>query len=1086
VPTEPNSSPFDGIDPGIAGLSEVLCGGFLKTRGSRGQLEPPLVLVKGPAGSGKTSLAIHIAAQQCQDANCVIFFTLDQPPNKIEHHVRSFACLRELSIGIDDRWLLKSKASQWPDKPPMLLISDFPLFRLEAQQMQQTFVRWILAAVLRPDFFSKFYHHIFDRIEALNDHLRGWEEQFHPRGGGEARVSAVVIDGLIAPLEANELGFKPQKVQRALLAALGDQLRSLGILPIVLAEEGPATLWHDYVADVVIEMSNPGMIDKEPLRRLQVVKARCQPILAGSHVVRISSEQGVIVYPSPGEIVRFRTDKRSLETSEAPEDWCDEQDDQGRVRFEGFNNFMQKTRRGSATLLYGEDQTKKNVLGAAFVAKVCSDVASHDDTASGDHTVTSALYIYGGSVRQKAYDVLELYASHVASQVWDASSGGAFDEVNPPAIVAIEAPRRYETVNEFFRRVIDSVDRNARAGRPISRALICDLASMAFAEDTIQLLREYFSRSGISSLFIYTTTERSPEELREYFDNVIHSERLTLPGAYQRAIGYQVRKRGGSSAPSDDYWRLDILPLEDGDEASVAASQAGGTSTDIEPQEASRYRLSQEGFADLRLSTDKTLTYFPVKLALYAPDKKAKKFWKEQASAEFGVLEGSSFFANYDPQISLFTRDQAESLFEGLVNLPTQPHLESTQVVNCDSYWSRALVNKLERLSDVFEKLGENPRPRLLSQIDATALEKTNQDFVIPHHINFGIYTARVDKLAHFAPPESREHLMSKWGPDAEETLDASVFDRRKREWERFLNDHETTWGDLEIIAEHCVKKSDDRPRFSACWHGRDESLICFLLEVVWEALFADYRDRFEKFDDAEPVEDVAFASKDVVEACARLFEHLVAMKAMPLDRMLDGDAAREASPEKAKDGDEFASQVAGDDAIFQRHWLVTYWQSVERIKRFNGDLRPINHPTLEFATETEEGEKVVRLKTQSICGDWSLGIVKGSPNPQRGAWVIESLTGPIAQSQLQSHGIGASVLKQFSDTGALAHLGKVYRKSKLRSAIAGYHRTRVFLADRVRSIFCSEELVREYLDDKAKGSVTIRHTIRRRLESLR
>ena len=89
----PESRFYDSHTPittGIKGLDDVLCGGFFYSPSVENRPEPPLVLVRGPAGSGKTSLAMHLAVRQCVDQHVAMVFTLDQVPIKIAHHIRSF------------------------------------------------------------------------------------------------------------------------------------------------------------------------------------------------------------------------------------------------------------------------------------------------------------------------------------------------------------------------------------------------------------------------------------------------------------------------------------------------------------------------------------------------------------------------------------------------------------------------------------------------------------------------------------------------------------------------------------------------------------------------------------------------------------------------------------------------------------------------------------------------------------------------------------------------------------------------------------------------------------------------------------
>ena len=82
----------DRISSGIAGLDEMLEGsGFY--RGSS-------ILVSGTAGTGKTSIAAHVANAACSRGEACLFFSFEESPDQILRNMRS--------IGIDlGRWIKK-------------------------------------------------------------------------------------------------------------------------------------------------------------------------------------------------------------------------------------------------------------------------------------------------------------------------------------------------------------------------------------------------------------------------------------------------------------------------------------------------------------------------------------------------------------------------------------------------------------------------------------------------------------------------------------------------------------------------------------------------------------------------------------------------------------------------------------------------------------------------------------------------------------------------------------------------------------------------------------------------------------------
>lgn len=216
------------------------------------------ILVKGPAGAGKSTLALLLAAKCAKDGGASLYCALEQSGYSIKRLARS--------LNVDEtgwRWL-----DEDGDPPDVHSMKGF--------------------VYLSSLFTSKKRERDFDDyLELLLEQTKKYVGAY-----GTDKISIIVIDSLnvFGRSSITRLEFE------ALKRGLSDRNR---ILIFVGESDEKHSIW-DRLVDVVIELDSKTLFGEYFLRTISLAKARFQNHILGSHVIKI---KGKGISALPGEKV---------------------------------------------------------------------------------------------------------------------------------------------------------------------------------------------------------------------------------------------------------------------------------------------------------------------------------------------------------------------------------------------------------------------------------------------------------------------------------------------------------------------------------------------------------------------------------------------------------------------------------------------------------------------------------------------------------------------------------------------------------------------------------------------------------------
>jgi len=283
---------------GIPGLDVILDGGFLYHNS---------ILIKGPPGSGKTTLGIQIiynGAVKFDESGVIVLF--EQFPQQLYRDISTYHWDLESLIKEKKISLMFAMAEDISTKD---LVSDSPL------------VSKIQDAVV------------------------------------ETGAKRIMIDSISHFINI----IKPSMDERELFLRFLNAIKSIGLTPVMTAEmsgQDESSGFEEYLTDCVLILSSEAPRDKTfPMRLMEIKKTRGHSHIRGKHPYRIS-DKGIEVFPHilPGRYEQERTQEGGLGKVSSGIGGLDE------LLGGGYT-------KGTSTVIAGMPGTFKTTLGIQFLAE---------------------------------------------------------------------------------------------------------------------------------------------------------------------------------------------------------------------------------------------------------------------------------------------------------------------------------------------------------------------------------------------------------------------------------------------------------------------------------------------------------------------------------------------------------------------------------------------------------------------------------------------------------------------------------------------------------------------------------------------
>src|ERR1043166_2791212 len=464
-----------GRSTGSEGLDYLLYGG-LWVPGGVPSIENLSVVVSGPPGVGKSTLALGMAVQVAARGGLALLFYFE--PNqanvrrKIAQFYRSYEPFFRLRLG-------NLEASPNTSLPPDLrLISASDIVTGPAAEIQN----------------------IATRVAAI--------------AGTEVHGERIVVFDSISAAQ----GYGTDKTEwRSFFYETTAILRKMGYLVVYVMEGEPGGRadFEDYVVDVDFQLRRDEELkDNFSFRSLEIVKSRLQPSHRGNHIYSIETDAGLRLYPSSAAVGQARVRREA------------------RVRYQehklidpGVTNFAvylgrvpnERTavswwREGSVTALVGPHGLWKTLFADAFA-----------------RTLPTADYGSGCSISLQFADEFQAFQGAFTRESQRLSSFGVRYDVrlSPPGEDGLFSTLSYILFRPGYlapgcvlQTVRDLIAEKRKQQLPIRRAVISDASALsssfpALKDDPIFLpsLCALFTSEGITTVVPYSRPQSAKSGL---------------------------------------------------------------------------------------------------------------------------------------------------------------------------------------------------------------------------------------------------------------------------------------------------------------------------------------------------------------------------------------------------------------------------------------------------------------------------------------------------------------------------------------------------------------------------------------------
>jgi len=502
-----------GISFSISNFDFLFDGGLLMPIGT-GQT----LLIKGSAGTGKTTLALQIAASMASNGNLSVYLSAEEELSFLLERLSFIGCFRKGGTRSDKEPL----TIQNNDSEFNLLCSNFIDDQIVSSIDHLTSsgnkkgVMLLISIPNRNDFFEK--------NNKLLSNLSGLLDRFN----SQSVYSCFIIDSLDALANKRERKtfekiFNFAKKNRNLSVFLSESYDE-SKLPVEPTNR--PHLIQDFLVDTVIHLDYLTRIGFKE-RIIEIEKCRCQNHIRGRHMFSIQSQEGVTIYPSVQALLSvWRKRKRPDQILES-ERWALDEHFQSLC----YGDIM----RASANLLKGGPSTFKLLLGLSFLAS---------EFWIKDREISPVLLV---SLREDEAALMRVVRSHPQLKPLCIEENDSY-RFNPLFNV-VYSPPDYHTAERFIHKLRIILRKiREKYDKRVSRVLFSNIdqlfiSSPLFSEERLFLggIIELFKKEGVTSLFI-SVGKTEIAQIENMFETIIYTSIPTqIDSQAQKAVEIEIR-----------------------------------------------------------------------------------------------------------------------------------------------------------------------------------------------------------------------------------------------------------------------------------------------------------------------------------------------------------------------------------------------------------------------------------------------------------------------------------------------------------------------------------------------------------------
>jgi KaiC/GvpD/RAD55 family RecA-like ATPase/transcriptional regulator with XRE-family HTH domain len=497
-----------GVATLVEGLDFLLDGGWLVPATSG-----LTAIVKGKAGAGKTTFALHVAAGLASQGHFAVYLTAEEPIGLLVERL-SFIGYTRASEDHGPVRVLTKGAQACTLILAGRLDSSAILDHIErSKRMDPTRGVLVISALPSRRLLGSFDRGTLHELDRLVAHAAApGASGTDPSGPPPRAVTPCwVLDSLDAVVGSETPGRRAYED----LAAFGRRHRSIGILLSEEHDPRSSAGLRDYLTDLVIRLGSRERERGFNERTIEIEKCRTQTHRRGQHMFSIQTQRGITIYPSVQAVLSVWRKRVTPPPSADQEPWSLDGLDFGAL-------LKSDLVKGSTMLLTGAPATHKFAVGLSFLAAGL-------ESQPGSHVLLISLREDEAAVER----IARTYAGQLRDLFQPRGAAIAMSE----RLHILHLRPDYYTAERFLHWVRRTLSQLAQAKQPVVRVVFNSLAQLRnnspmYEHEKLfrEALVELFRKEGLTSLFIDVGGKES-QEIENVFDILLFTERRSVNGS---------------------------------------------------------------------------------------------------------------------------------------------------------------------------------------------------------------------------------------------------------------------------------------------------------------------------------------------------------------------------------------------------------------------------------------------------------------------------------------------------------------------------------------------------------------------------